>query len=94
MLHRPVVIAHGERDAWSHPDESRLLAAVLEDSGNEPVLQLIRGAGHDLREADDDRIGAFADALVAGMEPRELPPVLVAIEEMTADRGTALDSRS
>ena len=27
-------------------------------------------------------IAAFAEALVARMEPRELPPVLVAIEEM------------
>ena len=38
--------------------------------------------------------GAFAKALVAGMEPRELPPVLVAIEEMTADPSTTLDSRT
>ena len=52
------------------------------------------GAGHDLAEAEDDRIGAFADALVAGMEPRELPPVLLAIEEMTGDPGATLDSRS
>ena len=51
-------------------------------------------AGHDLAEADDDRIGAFAEALITGMEPRELPPVLVAIEEMTADPSTTLDSRS
>ena len=92
MLHRHVVIAHGERDAWAHPDESRLLAAVLDEAGTRPVLQLVEGAGHDLAEADDDRIGAFADALVAGMEPRELPPVLVAIEEMTAGPGSPLDS--
>jgi uncharacterized protein len=94
MLHRHVVIAHGTRDAWADPDESRLLTAVLTDAGNEPILHPIEGAGHDLAEAEDDRIGAFADALVAGMEPRELPPVLVAIEELTGDPGATLDSRS
>ena len=93
MLHRHVVIAHGDRDAWSHPDESRILASVLEDAGNRPVLQVVAGAGHDLAEAEDDRIGAFADALVAGMEPRALPPVLVAIEEMTSDPDATLDFR-
>jgi alpha-beta hydrolase superfamily lysophospholipase len=94
MLHRHVVIAHGSRDAWAHPDESRLLASVLADAGNRPVLQSVEGAGHDLAEATDDRIGGFADALIAGMKPRELPPVLVAIEEMTADPDTTLDSRT
>ena len=94
MLHRHIVIAHGDRDVWADPDEAWLLAAVMTDAGNEPVLQLVEGAGHDLDEAEDDRIGAFADALVAGMEPRELPPVLVAIEEMTAEPGATLDSRS
>jgi uncharacterized protein len=92
MLHRHVVIAHGTHDAWADADESRLLTAVLSEAGNEPILQLVAGAGHDLAEAEDDRIGAFADALVAGMEPRELPPVLVAIEEMTGDPGATLDS--
>jgi uncharacterized protein len=94
MLHRHVVIVHGTGDAWADPDESRLLAAVLAEAGNRPVLQLVDGAGHDLAEAEDDRIGAFADALAAGMEPRELPPVLVAIEEMTGDPGATLDSGS
>ena len=94
MLHRYVVIAHGMRDAWADPDESRLLASVLTAAGNRPILQLVEGAGHDLAEAADDRIGAFADALAGGMEPRELPPVLVAIEEMTGDPEATLDSRS
>lgn len=85
MLHRNVVIAHGTDDAWADPDESRLLDVVLRDAGNEPVLQEIDGAGHDLAEADGARIGAFADALVGRMEPRELPPVLVAIEQMGVD---------
>jgi hypothetical protein len=94
MLHRHVVIAHGARDTWAFPDESRLLAAVVAEAGSRPIVQLVEGAGHDLAEADDDRIGSFADALVAGLEPRELPPVLVAIEEMTAGPGTSLDSGS
>ena len=82
MLHRNVGLAHGATDAWADPDESRLLAAVLAAGGNEPQLQVIDGAGHDLAEADDAAIVAFADALAARIEPRELPPVLVAIEEM------------
>ena len=82
MLHRNAVLAHGADDAWADTDESRLLAAILRDGGNDPVLQVIEGAGHDLAEADEAAIGEFADALVARMEPRELPPVLVAIEEM------------
>jgi hypothetical protein len=38
--------------------------------------------GHDLAEAPDAVIGAFAEALLQRLEPRELPPVLLAIEEM------------
>jgi pimeloyl-ACP methyl ester carboxylesterase len=83
MLHRDTVLAHGTSDAWSNPEESVLLAQVLADAGNQPVVQLIDGAGHDLEEADDAGIGAFADALAARMQPRELPPVLMAIEEMS-----------
>jgi hypothetical protein len=82
MLHRSVVLAHGARDAWSDPDESELLSEVLRDAGNEPLLQRVPGAGHDLAEGPAAAIGAFADALADRMEPRELPPVLVAIEEM------------
>ena len=82
MLHRNVVMLHGGVDAWSDPDEGRLLAAALSDAGNDPLLTVVDGAGHDLAEADDDVIGAFADALINRMEPRDLPPVLLAIEEM------------
>jgi len=85
MLHRQVVLAHGTTDVWADVDESRLLVAALAEAGNQPELQVVDGAGHDLAEADDAAIGAFADALVGRMEPRELPPVLVAIEEMGAD---------
>lgn len=82
MLHRNVVLAHGTEDAWADPEETDLLADALRGAGNQPLLHRIPGAGHDLAEADDGAIGAFVDALVARMEPRELPPVLVAIEEI------------
>ena len=84
MLHRAVVLAHGEADAWADADESRLLVDALTGAGNEPELRVIPGAGHALGEADDAAIGAFAESLVARMEPRDLPPVLLAIEEMGA----------
>lgn len=82
MLHRPTVLAHAADDAWAHPDESRLLAEVLRDAGNDPLLQLVEAGGHDLADAGDEAVEAVAEALVARMTPRELPPVLVAIEEM------------
>ena len=83
MLHRDTVLAHGTADQWADSAESVLLAQVMVDAGNDPVLQLINDAGHDLEEADDAAIGAFADALAARMQPRDLPPVLMAIEEMS-----------
>ncbi len=86
MLHRSTVLLHGTADAWADPDESRLLQPVLRAAGNDPLLRLAEGAGHDLAEAGDDVIDRFVDDLVARMEPRELPPVLVAIEEMGGGR--------
>ena len=82
MLHRSVVLLHGADDAWADPEEARLLVAALRDAGNDPLLTVVEGAGHDLAEAPDAVIGEFADALAARIEPRDLPPVLVAIEEM------------
>ena len=82
MLHRATALVHGSDDAWADPDESRLLAEILAEGGNDPALTVIDGAGHGLGEAGDGDIGAFADALVGRMQPRDLPPVLVAIEEM------------
>ncbi|HEX7172872.1 MAG TPA: alpha/beta fold hydrolase [Candidatus Limnocylindria bacterium] len=82
MLHRSIVMLHGADDAWADPDEARLLIGALQDAGNEPAFTVVEGAGHDLVEAEDAVIGDFAGALVSRMEPRELPPVLVAIEEM------------
>jgi pimeloyl-ACP methyl ester carboxylesterase len=86
MLHRSTVLLHGAADAWADSEESRLLEAILREGGNDPVLRLADGAGHDLVEAGEEVIGSFADDLVARMEPRELPPVLLAIEEMGGGR--------
>lgn len=86
MLHREVVIAHGDADAWASPTESVLLAAALRVGGNDPLVRLVPGAGHELAEAADGTFDAIAAALAERIRPRELPPVLVAIEEMRADR--------
>lgn len=80
MLHRSVTLVHGEHDAWSSPDESLLLSEALSAAGERPGHELITGAGQDLVEADDGRIGALAEDLAARLQPRELPPVLLAIE--------------
>jgi pimeloyl-ACP methyl ester carboxylesterase len=82
MLHRSVTLAHGAEDRWSDPDESTLLAAALAGADNRPDQRLVPGAGHDLAEASDALIGELADDLAARLLPRELPPVLVALEEM------------
>jgi pimeloyl-ACP methyl ester carboxylesterase len=82
MLHRSVSLVHGAEDRWSHPDESALLAAALAESGNEPSRRIVPGAGHDLAEASDAIIGELADDLAERLLPRDLPPVLVAIEGM------------
>ena len=80
MLHRSVDLVHGTRDAWVDSDESTLLAATLRGAGNEPELEPVTGAGHDLAEADDGVISGIAAKLAARLVPRELPPVLVALE--------------
>jgi len=82
MLHRSVALVHGGADNWADPDESALLAAALSDAGNEPLSRLIPGAGHDLAEASDELIGEIAADLADRLLPRDLPPVLLAIEEM------------
>jgi pimeloyl-ACP methyl ester carboxylesterase len=82
MLHRSVALVHGAADAWSDPEESRLLAASLTISGEAPALRWVDGAGHDLAEASDELLEELADDIAARLLPRDLPPVLVAIEEM------------
>jgi uncharacterized protein len=86
MLHRSVTLVHGADDAWSHPDESRLLAEVLRGAGNHPRLEIISGAGHELAEADDATIGRLAADLADRIVPRDLPTVLLAIEEAGTSR--------
>lgn len=83
MLHRPVVMLHGGADAWSAPDEGRLLEATLREAGNDPALQLADAGGHDLAGVTDQQLDAFAAAMRERMQPRDLPPVLVAIEQMS-----------
>jgi pimeloyl-ACP methyl ester carboxylesterase len=82
MLHRSVTLVHGEADAWVDADEGRLMQATLAGGGDQPELRLIRDAGHELHEASDQLIGDLADELAARLLPRELPPLLLAIEEM------------
>ncbi len=82
MLHRSVSLVHGEADAWTDPDESRLLDAALRQVGNQPSLRVLAQAGHGLAEASDALIDEIAAELGSRLLPRELPPVLLAIEEM------------
>jgi alpha-beta hydrolase superfamily lysophospholipase len=82
MLHRSVTLVHGAEDRWSDPDESALLASTLAEGGNRPGRQIVPGAAHDLAEASDAVVGELADDLAARLLPRDLPPVLVAIEGM------------
>ena len=82
MLHRSTSLVHGDRDAWSHPDESRLLLAALREAGNEPGFRLVPAAGHEIAEASDALIGELAADLAGRLLPRELPPVLLALEEL------------
>jgi pimeloyl-ACP methyl ester carboxylesterase len=83
MLHRSVALVHGADDGWSDLDESELLAVALAEGGNQPSRRVLPAAGHDLAEASDTIIGELADDLAARLLPRDLPPVLVAIEGMS-----------
>jgi alpha-beta hydrolase superfamily lysophospholipase len=82
MLHRSVALVHGGSDSWSDPAEMALLATALTDAGTPPATRLLPGVGHDLVEASDAVIGEVAADLASRLLPRELPPVLLAIEEM------------
>ncbi|MDP9250895.1 MAG: alpha/beta hydrolase [Chloroflexota bacterium] len=81
MLHRSVSLVHGQDDHWTDRDESRLLAASL-GSDDGASLRLVPGADHDLDEAGDQVFDELAADMAARLLPRELPPVLTAIEEM------------
>jgi uncharacterized protein len=82
MLHRSVLLVHGTADAWTNAEESTLLATSLAGAGEAPRITQVPGAGHDLSEASDGLIGELAEDLAARLLPRDLPPVLVAMEEM------------
>jgi len=82
MLHRSVALVHGAADTWSDPGESALLETAFRAAGEEPSRRLLTGAGHDLAEASDEVIGEVAADLAGRLLPRDLPPVLLAIEEM------------
>jgi uncharacterized protein len=82
MLHRSVTLVHGDADAWVDADEGRLLQATMAAGGERPDLRIAPGAGHDFALASDALIGELADDLAARLLPRDLPPVLLAIEEM------------
>jgi len=82
MLHRSVTLVHGADDRWSHPSESALLADALAEAGEQQNRRIVPAAAHDLAEASDTTIGELADDLAARLLPRDLPPVLVAIEGM------------
>jgi len=60
------------------PGSTRTLAG----SEDAPRLRLIPGAGHGLDEAGDPLIEELAQELAARLLPRDLPPVLLAIEGM------------
>lgn len=82
MLERSVSLAHGTSDTFVDVDESRLLERTLREAGNEVRLRTLT-AGHDLAEATDEEIGELAGDLAARLLPRELPPVLIAIDQMS-----------
>ena len=82
MLHRSVSLVHGTADAWSHPDEARLLRDVLAGSSEAPDLRLIADAGHELAEAPDQVMAEIAEEAAGRLVARPLPAVLLAIQEM------------
>ena len=77
---RSVAPANGTADTWSDPGESALLAASLASAGERAQIRLVPEAGHDLAEASDELIGELAGHLATRLLPRDLPPLLVAIE--------------
>lgn len=82
MLQRSLTLVHGERDVWVDRAETEILLAQRPHAAPAARELLVPGAGHDLAEADDGVIVEIARDLAARLEPRQLPPVLLAIEEM------------
>lgn len=82
MLHRSLTLVHGEEDAWVDPSEGQLLLEARPQAAGSARQMRVPGAGHDLAEAPDATIDEIAADLAGRLEPRELPPVLIAIAEM------------
>ena len=82
IVDRSTSLVHGAADAWSDPAESALLAEALRTAASSVERRLLPGCGHDLEEASDGVIGEIAADLADRLQPRDLPPVLVAIEQM------------
>ncbi len=82
VVDRSVSLVHGSADAWSDPAESALLAEALQLGDRTVAHRALPGCGHDLTEAPDGVIGEIAADLAGRLQPRQLPPVLVAIEQM------------
>ncbi|MEO8510766.1 MAG: alpha/beta hydrolase [Chloroflexota bacterium] len=83
MLNRSLTLVHGADDAWVDPSESELLLQARPHAAPAVRQLAIPGAGHDLAEVPDATIDEIAADLAARLEPRELPPVLIAISEMS-----------
>lgn len=82
MLHRSLTLVHGEEDAWVDSSETRLLLDARPPAAGAAREIRVPRAGHDLDEAPDATIDEIAGDLARRLEPRELPPVLIAIAEM------------
>lgn len=82
IVDRSIGLVHGGADAWCDPAESELLAAAIRSTGRGAERRVLPNCGHDLAEAPDQAIGEIAADLAGRLQPRELPPVLVAIEQM------------
>lgn len=83
MLHRSLTLVHGDDDVWVDPSEAGLLLQARPGAAGAVRLMRIPDVGHDLAEASDAQIGEIASDLAARLEARPLPPVLVAIQEMS-----------
>jgi pimeloyl-ACP methyl ester carboxylesterase len=78
LQQRSITLVHGAADAWVDPEESLLLADVLEPTAA-PRLVVVPGAGHDLAEAPETVFRDLASDLAARLQPRRLPTVLLSI---------------
>jgi predicted esterase len=81
MLRRSVHIVHAADDPAVSAREAEILAGVLEAAGSDVALDVVASGDHDLADLHDAAIDRIAAALAARLEPRALPPVLVALQD-------------